>query len=60
MKIQEQYLTETNVQLLQRHKERTGEPVYVGIIQKNMDEVIPMINNVGNSGNKKQDLLEIS
>ena len=25
-----------------------------------MDEVIPMINNVGNSGNKKQDLLEIS
>ena len=60
MKIHEQYLTETNEQLLKRHKERTGEPVYIGIIQKNMDEVLPIINNVGNSGNKVQDLLEIA
>ena len=60
MKIHEQYLAETNEQLLQRHKERTGESVYIGIIQKNIDEVLTMINNVGNSGNKKQDLLEIA
>lgn len=60
MKIHEQYLTETNEQVLLRHKEKTGEPVYIGVIQKNMDEVLPMINNVGNSGNKEQDLLEIS
>ncbi|MBM2819250.1 MAG: Fido protein [Nitrosarchaeum sp.] len=60
MKIHEQYLTDTNEQLLKRHKERTGESVYIGIIQKNMDEVLPMINNVGNSGNKVQDLLEIA
>lgn len=60
MKINEQYLTETNEQLLKRHEKRTGETVYVGIIQKNMDEVLPMINDVGNSGNKKQDLLEIA
>ena len=60
MKIHEQYLTETNEQLLKRHKERTGEIVYIGIIQKNMDEVLPIINNVGNSGNKVQDLLEIA
>ena len=60
MKIQEQYLSETNEQLLQRQKERTGEPIYIGIIQKNLDEVFPMINKVGNSGNKEQDLLEIA
>ena len=60
MNLDEQYLIETNEQLLQRHKERTGEPVYIGIIQKNMDEVLPMINNVGNSGNKEQDLVEMA
>lgn len=60
MKISEQYLAETNEQLLQRHKERTGEPVYIDVIQNNMDDVILMINSVGNSGNKKQDLLEIA
>ena len=60
MKIHEQYLTETNGQILQRQKKRTGEQVHIWVIQKNMDEVLPMINNVGNSGNKKQDLLEIA
>lgn len=60
MKIHEQYLTETNEQVLLRHKKRTGEPVYIGVIQKNMDEVLLMINNVGNSGNKEQDLLEMA
>ncbi|MGI0102121.1 MAG: Fic family protein [Nitrosotalea sp.] len=60
MKIHERYLTETNEQILLRHKKRTGEPVHIGVIQKNMDEVLLMINNVGNSGNKEQDLLEIA
>ena len=60
MKIHEQYLTETNEQILLRHKKRTSEPVYIGVIQKNMDEVLFMINNVGNSGNKEQDVLEIA
>ena len=60
MKIPEQYLTETNKQILQRQKKRTGEQVHIGVIQKNIDEVLSMINNVGNSGNKKQDLLEIA
>ncbi|MEM3064739.1 MAG: Fic family protein [Candidatus Nitrosotenuis sp.] len=60
MKIHKQYLTETNEQILLRHKKRTGEPVYIGVIQKNIDEVLTMINNVGNSGNKEQDLLEIA
>jgi prophage maintenance system killer protein len=60
MKIHERYLTETNEQILLRHKKRTGEPVHIGVIQKNMDEVLSMINNVGNSGNKEQDLLEIT
>ena len=60
MKIHEQYLTETNEQILQRHKERTGESVYIGVIQKNIDDVLSMINNVGDSGNKEQDLVEIA
>jgi len=60
MKIHEQYLTETNEQVLLRQKERTGERVYIEVIQKNMVEVLPMINNVGNSGNKEQDLLEVA
>ncbi|SRR5579885_140573 len=51
---------ETNEQILLRHKKRTNEQVYIGVIQKNMDEVLRMINNVGNSGNKEQDLLEIA
>ena len=60
MKIHEQYLIEINEQVLLRHKKKTNEPVYIGVIQKNMDEVIRMINNVGNSGNTEQDLLEIA
>ena len=60
MKIHEQYLIETNEQLLQRQKKRTGESVYIEVIQKNMDEVLSMINKVGNSGDKEQDLLEIA
>jgi len=60
MKIHERYLTETNEQILLRHKKRTGEPVHIGVIQKNMDEVLLMIKNVGNSGNKEQDLLEMA
>ena len=60
MKIHEQYLTETNEQVLLRQKERTGERVYIEVIQKNMVEVLSMINNVGNSGNKEQDLLEVA
>lgn len=60
MRIHKEYLTETNEQLLQRHKKKTGEPVYIGVIQKNLNEVFPMVNSVGNSGNKKQDLVEIA
>lgn len=60
MKIDEQYLTETNAQILLGHKKKTGEQVYIGVIQNNMDQVILMINNVGNSENKERDLLEIA
>lgn len=60
LNIGEQYLTETNEQVLQSEKKKSGNPVYIGVIQKNMDEVLQIINNVGNSGNKKQDLLEIA
>ncbi|MCE9652516.1 MAG: type II toxin-antitoxin system death-on-curing family toxin [Nitrosarchaeum sp.] len=58
MNLDNQYLIETNEQVLLRHKKRTGESVYIGVIQKNMDEVLPMINDVSNSENKEQDLIE--
>lgn len=58
MNLDNQYLIETNEQVLLRHKKRTGESVYIGVIQKNMDEVLPMINGVGNSENKEQSLIE--
>lgn len=60
MKINAQYLIETNDQLLRKHKEKTGESVYIGVIQKNLDESLEMINAVGNSGNKQQDLIEMA
>lgn len=60
MKIHKKYLTETNEQILLSRKKKTGEPVHIGVIQKNVDEVLSMINNVGNSRNKEQDLLEIA
>ncbi len=60
MKVHEKYLTETNEQVLLRERKRTGKHVYVGVIPKNMDEALLMINRVGNSGSRKRDLLEIA
>lgn len=34
MNIHEQYLIETNEQVLLTHKKKTGESVYIGVIQK--------------------------
>jgi len=60
MSLDEQYLIETNEQVLRRHERNTGEQVYIEVIPNNMKCVFPMINSVGNSGNRKDDLIEIA
>ena len=58
MNLDEQYLIETNEQVLKRHQQKTGQQVWIEVITKNIVRVFPMINSVGNSGNKKEDLIE--
>lgn len=58
MNLDEQYLIETNEQVLKRHQQKTGQQVWIEAIPKNIARVFPMINSVGNSGNKKEDLIE--
>ena len=53
-----QYLVELNRKVLERHRRLTGKRVHVGIIENNLDEVIPQINGVGNSGSREAGLVE--
>ena len=58
MNLDNQYLIETNEQVLKNHKKLTGQKVWIEIIAKNIARVFPKVNSVGNSGNKKEDLIE--
>ncbi len=58
MNLDEQYLIETNEQVLKRHQQKTGQQVWIKVIPKNIAYVFPKVNSVGNSGNKKEDLIE--
>ena len=58
LNIDEQYLIETNKQVLENHKKLTGEPVWIEVFPANMAVVFPKINSYGNSGNLKEDLIE--
>ena len=58
MNLDEQYLIETNEKILKRHKKLTGKQVWIEVIPKNLIRVFPKINCFGNSGNKKEDLIE--
>jgi death-on-curing family protein len=58
MNLDEQYLTETNEQILKNHEKLTGQQVWIEVIPKNISRVFPKVNSVGNSGNKGQDLVE--
>lgn len=58
MNLDEQYLIETNEQVLQNHKKLTGQQVWIEVIPKNITRVFPKVNSVGNSGNKEDDLIE--
>ena len=58
MNLDEQYLIETNEQVLKNHEKLTGKQVWIEAIPKNIIHVFPKINNVGNSGNREEDLIE--
>jgi len=58
MKIDKQFLRETNVKILKRHHRLTGKKVYIGTIPNNLARVFPKVEEYGNSGNREQDLIE--
>ena len=57
MNLDNQYLIEINKKILKRHEKIKEVKVYIETT-KNIDLVIPKINSVGNSGNRKEDLIE--
>ncbi len=58
LNLDEQYLIETNEQVLINHEKLTGEKVWIKVIPENIVRVFPKVNSVGNSGNREQDLIE--
>lgn len=58
MNLDEQYLIETNEQVLKNHEKLTGQQVWIEVVPKNIARVFPKVNSVGNSGNKEEDLIE--
>jgi death on curing protein len=57
MNLDNQYLIDINKKILERHARTHNVKVYIEST-KNIDHVIPMVNSVGNSGNKKENLIE--
>lgn len=57
MNLDNQYLIDINEKILKRHARIKNVKVYVETT-KNIDRVIPMVKSAGNSGNKKEDLIE--
>lgn len=58
MNLDNQYLIDVNKTILERSAKIKKVKVYVGTIKKNIERVIPMVNNAGNSGNRSEDLIE--
>jgi len=57
MNLDKQYLIETNEKILKRHARLTGKQVWIGTTNT-IDDILPHVDSVGNSGNKKEDLVE--
>ncbi|MEM3144367.1 MAG: Fic family protein, partial [Candidatus Nitrosotenuis sp.] len=57
MNLDNQYLIDVNKKILERHAKIHNVKVYIEST-KNIDLVIPMVNSVGNSGNKEENLIE--
>ena len=58
MNLDEQYLIETNEQVLKNHKKLTGQQVWIEVVPQNIARVFPKVNNVGNSKNREKNLIE--
>ncbi len=58
MKINIQFLRETNVKVLKDYHKKTGKPIYIGTIPINLARVFPKVEEYGNSGNSKQNLID--
>ncbi|QLH08356.1 Fic family protein [Candidatus Nitrosotenuis sp. DW1] len=57
MNLDNQYLIDVNEKILKRHARIKNVKVYIETT-KNIDLVIPTVNSIGNSGNRKEDLIE--
>jgi prophage maintenance system killer protein len=57
MNLDNQYLIDVNEKILKRHEKIKKVKVYIETT-KNIDRVFPIVRSVGNSGNKKEDLVE--
>jgi len=57
MNLDNQYLIDVNEKILKRHARIKNVKVHIETT-KNIDLVIPTVNSVGNSGNRKEDLIE--
>lgn len=55
--IDKKYLIETNRKILERHKRKTNESVWIETTAR-IDDIIPKVNSVGNSDNREKDLIE--
>ena len=60
MNLDEQYLIETNEQVLKIREEKTGETAHIETVPQNLTRVFPKVSSVGNSGNREVDLIEKS
>ena len=58
MKIDENFLIETNRKVLLREEKRTGKKVFIETVHQNLARVFPKVNEYGTSGNIEQDLIQ--
>ncbi len=58
MKINEDYLEETNKKILSSQKKKSGKEVFIETVPQNLAQVLPKVSEYGNSGNKEEDLIE--
>jgi len=58
MKIDENFLIETNRKVLLREEKRTGKKAFIETIPQNLARVFPKVSEYGTSGNVEQDLIQ--
>jgi len=58
MKIDENFLIQTNEKVLLREKARTGKRVYIETVSQNLTRVFPKVGEYGTSGNMERDLVQ--